>query len=452
MSKIQTIAAIDIGTTKIVAIVGTRDDNGNVNVLGFGEAPSKGVSRGSVQNVGEVSNAIKQAVRRCQESSGSIFKNVFVGIAGQNIKTTETSHTKVINNRVISQADVDELTAEVYKLTKGNNGEEIIHVIPQSYTVDNNSVKLNPVGCSGRSLTGTFYVVIGSADAVSKIKQAIEMSGLKILKIVLQSIAAGDAILTNDDKEVGTLVVDMGSGTTDVSVYYENALRDITVIPFGGNAITEDIKQGCQILWRQAESLKTQYAAALPDAGSDKSLITISNGTRADKEVSLADLAAITNARVEEIVAGIAHVLNETRYGDIISQIAITGGGSRLKNLTALMKYRLGREVAVSKPRGISAETCPKLFNVEYSTVVGLLVKGIEYMEKYNQRAVAEEAAKPEDGSQEGGNKPGAGGNTKTDPKPKPKPTPEKKTSRFMNWVNNTLKSMFGEDGTEAKI
>jgi len=449
MSKIQTIAAIDIGTTKIVAIVGTKDDEGNVNVLGFGEAPSKGVSRGSVQNVGEVSNAIRQAVRRCQESSGSIFKQVFVGIAGQNIKTTETSHTKVINNRVISQADVDELTAEVYKLTK-ENGEEIIHVIPQSYTVDNTSVKLNPVGCSGRSLTGTFYVVIGSADAVSKIKQAIEMSGLKILKIVLQSIAAGDAILTNDDKEVGTLVVDMGSGTTDVSLYYENALRDITVIPFGGNAITEDIKQGCQILWRQAESLKTQYAAALPDAGSDKSLITISNGTRADKEVSLADLAAITNARVEEIVAGIAHVLNETRYGDIISQIAITGGGSRLKNLTALMKYRLGREVAVAKPRGISAETCPKLFNVEYSTVVGLLVKGIEYMEKYNQRQIPEEVVTPEGGTPDGGNKPGPGGNVKPDPKPKPKP--EKKSSRFMTWVNNTLKSMFGEDGTESKI
>lgn len=449
MSKIQTIAAIDIGTTKIVAIVGTKDDEGNVNVLGFGEAPSKGVSRGSVQNVGEVSNAIRQAVRRCQESSGSIFKQVFVGIAGQNIKTTETSHTKVINNRVISQADVDELTAEVYKLTK-ENGEEIIHVIPQSYTVDNTSVKLNPVGCSGRSLTGTFYVVIGSADAVSKIKQAIEMSGLKILKIVLQSIAAGDAILTNDDKEVGTLVVDMGSGTTDVSLYYENALRDITVIPFGGNAITEDIKQGCQILWRQAESLKTQYAAALPDAGSDKSLITISNGTRADKEVSLADLAAITNARVEEIVAGIAHVLNETRYGDIISQIAITGGGSRLKNLTALMKYRLGREVAVAKPRGISAESCPKLFNVEYSTVVGLLVKGIEYMEKYNQRQIPEEVVTPEGGTLDGGNKPGPGGNVKPDPKPKPKP--EKKSSRFMTWVNNTLKSMFGEDGTESKI
>lgn len=452
MSKIQTIAAIDIGTTKIVAIVGTRDENGNVNVLGFGEAPSNGVARGSVQNVGEVSNAIKQAVKRCQESSGSIFKNVFVGIAGQNIKTTFISHTKVINNRVISQADVDELTSEVYNLTK-ENGEEIIHVIPQSYTVDNISVKLNPVGCSGRSLAGTFYVVIGSADAVRKIKQAIEMSGLNILKIVLQSIAAGDAILNGDDKEVGTLVVDMGSGTTDISVYYENELRDINVIPLGSNSITNDIKQGCSILWRQAELLKTQYAAALPDANSDKTLVTITNGNRPEKEVSLADLAAITNARVEEIVAGIAHVLNNTQYGNNISQIAITGGGSRLKNLTALMKYRLGREVEVMKPRNFLAESCPKLFNVEYATVVGLLVKGIEYMEKYNQRNNSVENPTGENDKPPVDTKP----ETKTQ-KGKPKGTgksqtpDENKSGRFIGWVNKTLKSMFGEDETESKI
>nr|MCR5454695.1 cell division protein FtsA [Bacteroidales bacterium] len=346
MSKIQTIAAIDIGTTKIVAIVGSKDENGNVNVLGFGEAHSKGVIRGSVQNVGEVSNAIKQAVKRCQDSSGVNFKNVYVGIAGQNIKTTEISHTKVFESKVISQADVDQLTKDVYNLTK-ENGEEILHVIPQSYMVDNNEVNLNPVGCSGKSLTGTFYIVIGSSDAVRKVKQAISMSGLNVLKIVLQSIASGDAILTNDDKEVGTLVVDMGGGTTDVSIYYENVLRDITVIPFGGNAITNDIKQACPILWRQAESLKTQYAAALADASSETTLVTISNSNRAEKEISLADLAAITNARVEEIVAGIAHVLQSSQYGDNISQIAITGGGSRLKNLPALIKYRLDKEVEV---------------------------------------------------------------------------------------------------------
>lgn len=450
MSKIQTIAAIDIGTTKIVAIVGTRDEQDNVSVLGFGEAPSKGVSRGSVQNVGEVSNAIRLAVKRCQESSGVGFKNVFVGIAGHNIKTIETSHTKVINNRMITQADVDGLTDEVYSLNK-ENGEEIIHVIPQSYTVDNNSVKLTPVGCSGRSLTGIFYVVIGRADAVRKIRQAIEMSGLNVLKIVLQSIAAGDAILTNDDKEVGTLVVDMGSGTTDVSVYYENALRNVTVIPFGGNAITKDIKTACPMLWRQAESLKIQYAAALPEAGSSKTLITINNGTRADKEISLADLAAVTNARVEEIIAGIAHVISESRYGDAISQVAITGGASRLKNITQLIKYRLGREVEVMKPRNFSAEGCPKLYNVEYSTVVGLLVKGIEYTEKYNQRqeAKAEEAKAAVSGGDT--NNSGPFKANPGDDKPDKKDVPEKKLGLF-GWFKEKINNLFAEDGTGSRL
>ena len=171
MSKISTFAAIDIGSTKVVAIVGTKDEMGRLKVLGFGEAPSKGVVRGSVQNVGEVSSAIKLAVKRCQDFSGVIFKNVFVGIAGQNIRTTEATHSRVIKNQIISKAEIDELTQEVYNLNK-ESGEEIIHVIPQYYTVDNNSIGLNPVGCFGKKLGGYFYVVIGRANAVQKIRQA----------------------------------------------------------------------------------------------------------------------------------------------------------------------------------------------------------------------------------------------------------------------------------------
>ena len=446
MSKINTIAAIDIGTTKIVAIVGTRDEKGNVNVLGFGVTPSKGVSRGSVQNVGEVSSAIKQAVQNCHRSSGVVFRNVFVGIAGQNIRTIETSHTKFISTSFISQNDIDELTKEVYNLNK-ETGEEIIHVIPQSYTVDNHSVGLNPVGCSGKSLGGTFYVVIGRANAVQKLRQAIEMAGLQVVKIVLQSIASGDAVLTNDEKEVGTLVADIGAGTTDVAIYQDKVLRNISVIPFGGNSITEDIKTACQILSRQAELLKIQHAAAIPDSNSDKTLVVINSERRSGKEVSLADIAAITSARMDEIVAGIANVLNESKYGDRISQIAITGGGSRLKSLTTLVKYRLGKEVEQMKPRNFSAESCPKLFNVEYSTAVGLLVKGIEYMENYWESVKGGDNEQgdvnSEDSKQVGANSPS--GEKKAEKKKEKKPG-------FMSWVNDRLKSFFAEDENASKL
>jgi cell division protein FtsA len=321
--------------------------------------------------------------------------------------------------------------------------------IPQSYTVDGSDVGLNVVGCPGKSLGGTFYVVIGRANAVQKIRQAIEMAGLKVLKIVLQSIASGDAVLTDDDKEVGTLVADIGAGTTDVAIYQDMLLRDISVIPFGGNSITDDIKSACQILSRKAETLKIQHASAIPEAQFDKTLVVLNNAAgRSDKEVSLADIAAITNARMDEIVAGIANVLNESKYGDKISQIAITGGGSRLKNLFTLVKYRLGRDVQQAKPRNISADSYPKLFNVEYSTAVGLLVKGIEYMENYNERLKNIEN-KPEDNKEDKPKTSQDGKETKGDDKKKKKS--DKKTG-LMSWLSTKFKDFFSEDEETSKL
>ncbi len=446
MSKNKVIAAIDIGTAKIVVIVGARDEKGNVSVLGFGEAPSRGVIRGSVQNVGDLSSAISQAVHNCHASSGVVFKEVFVGIAGQNIRTIETSHTKFINTSFMSQSDIDQLTEEVYNLNK-EPGEEVIHVIPQSYMVDGSDVGLNVVGCPGKSLGGTFYVVIGRANAVHKIRQAIEMAQLKVVKIVLQSIASGDAVLTDDDKEVGTLVADIGAGTTDVAIYQDRLLRSISVIPFGGNSITEDIKSACQILARSAEALKIQHANVMPESKFDKTLVVVNSG-RTEKEVSLADITAITNARMDEIVAGIANALNESKYGDKISQIAITGGGSKLKNLTTLVRYRLGRDVQQMKPRNISADSYPKLFNVEYSTAVGLLVKGIEYMEKLREKLKAIDV-KPIDNSSDNKNATTQGDDSQEDKKPVKKP--EKKSSLFSK-LGSMLKDFFTEDEEPSKL
>jgi cell division protein FtsA len=446
MSKNKVIAAIDIGTAKIVVIVGARDEKGNVSVLGFGEAPSRGVIRGSVQNVGDLSSAISQAVHNCHASSGVVFKEVFVGIAGQNIRTIETSHTKFINTSFISQSDIDQLTEEVYNLNK-EPGEEVIHVIPQSYMVDGSDVGLNVVGCPGKSLGGTFYVVIGRANAVHKIRQAIEMAQLKVVKIVLQSIASGDAVLTDDDKEVGTSVADIGAGTTDVAIYQDRLLRSISVIPFGGNSITEDIKSACQILARSAEALKIQHANVMPESKFDKTLVVVNSG-RTEKEVSLADITAITNARMDEIVAGIANALNESKYGDKISQIAITGGGSKLKNLTTLVRYRLGRDVQQMKPRNISADSYPKLFNVEYSTAVGLLVKGIEYMEKLREKLKAIDV-KPIDNSSDNKNATTQGDDSQEDKKPVKKP--EKKSGLFSK-LGSMLKDFFTEDEEPSKL
>ncbi len=445
MSKIQPIAAIDIGTTKIVAIVGTLDDKGKVNVLGFGEAPSKGVIRGSVQNVGEVSAAIKEAAKKCQEYAGVTFKSVFVGIAGQNIRTNETSHSRFVSSQIMTQADIDELTNEVYNLNREAD-EEVIHVIPQYYMVDNNRIGLSPVGCSGKKLTGSFKVVVGRANAVQKIRQAINMSGLSIAKIVLQSVASADAVLSNDDKEVGTLVADIGAGTTDVAIYHDKVLRDIAVIPFGGNAITNDIKTATLLTARQAETLKLQYAAAFPDSKAEKTIVTIKSAGRTDKEISLSDLVAVTNARAEEIVAGIAHILQKSGYDDRVTQISITGGGSRLKNLTTLINYHLdNRSVNVVKPRNFTTDSCPKLNSVEYSTAIGLLVKGFEYITKL----MAAKANEPQQPQAEQQGKPQSV-DSKPDTKSDKKPAAKKRT--FLSWFNDTVKNFFSDDAEASKL
>ncbi len=321
--------------------------------------------------------------------SGVQFKNVFVGIAGQNIRTVETTHTKYIDNNMISQSDIDQLTKEVYNLNK-EPGEEIIHVIPQSYSVDNTIIGLSPVGCSGKKLDGRFYVVLGQANAIQKIKQAIQLASLNIIKLIYQPIASAEAVLSCDEKEVGTLVADIGAGTTDVSIFYDKILRTTASIPFGGNSITNDIKVACQLLQRQAEALKVNHASAL--FGNKHKVITIkgSNG-RASKEISLMDLASITNARMEEILAGIAFVMNKSGLSNSISDIVLTGGGSKLANLTQLVKFRFDRDVRIAKPRDIVVGS-NMLSGVEYSTISGLLTKGFAYLEE-NEARIKEEAA-----------------------------------------------------------
>ncbi|MCQ2249534.1 MAG: cell division protein FtsA [Bacteroidales bacterium] len=416
MSKTQNVAAIDIGTSKIVAIVGNKDELGKIKVLGYGEAPSKGVARGTVQDVADVTSAIKEAVRKCQDMSGLQLKQVFVGISGQNIRTALTSHTKFIANNVISQDDVDQLTNEVYGLNK-EQGEEIIHVIPQQYSVDNGTVGLSPVGFTGSKLHGSFYVVFGNATSNRIIKQAVVNANLNIMKLIYQPIASAEALLSQEDKANGVLVADIGAGATNVAIFKNKVLRASSSIPLGGNAITNDIKSACSsIIWKQAEALKREHASALAQSSDGKKIISIKGiGGRSSSEISVLDLSYITNARMDEILAGVAHVMQQSGYADGIEDVVLTGGGSKLTNINQLVKYRLGRAVRISKPRDLSGESkMPD--GEEYSAIMGLLAKGIEYVESFLEK----QSSKPQkkeggdaSGSQKKGDNPDANANDK---------------------------------------
>lgn len=380
-TKNQIVAAIDIGTTKVVAIAGVKDEFGKISVLGYGQADSAGVVRGSVQNVNEVSSAIRLAVARCKTSSGCDFRNVFVGIAGQNVRTEINVHSKFIDSGIIRQSDIDQLTKEVYTISK-EDGEEIIHVIPQEYAVDGSSVAGNVAGCPGKKLEGKFFVAVGKAVSVTAIRQAVVNAGLNVVKIILEPIAASEAVLTEDEKEAGVMVADIGGGTTDIAVYQKKVLRTTSYVPFGGKAVTNDIVNACHIIERNAETLKIKYGSALNLSEYNRKMAVV-NSFGTAKDISFADLANIINARLDEILGGIACLIDKYSLKDALAAgIVITGGGAALNNITRLIKFRLGMDVRLGQVRNVSLPS-GGLNESGYAASVGLLIKGFEYLETY---------------------------------------------------------------------
>lgn len=378
------IAAIDIGTTKIVAIVGKKNRNGQLEVLGVGKANSNGVKRGVVLNIEETSNAIKAAVDQAQERSGVTIKDVYVGIAGQHIRSIKNRGYKYIMHEEgeITQQDVDSLTEDMHKIPL-EAGDEIIHVIPQSYVVDTESGIRNPVGMFGKKLEANFHIVVGKVASARNIKRCVNRAGLNVVNLILEPLASADAVLAIDEKEAGVALVDIGGGTTDLAIYYEGAVRHTAVIPYGGNVITNDIKEGCSILQRHAETLKIKYGLALADMAPDNKVVTIPGITgREPKEISFKSLAYIIQARMEEIIDSIMYEIENSGIMNKLSAgIAITGGGALLKHLPQLIRFRSGLDVRVGLPnRYFSVGVNQEVNQPIYSTGVGLILKGYEYL------------------------------------------------------------------------
>lgn len=387
MNKIdQIVAAIDIGTTKIVSIIGKMNEKRNLEILALCKAPSKGVKRGVVQNIEETVNAIRTTIDEVQGRSGESFSQVFVGIAGQHIKS--------IRNRgyINRESDEDEITHEdIRRLLEDMEripidvGEEIIHVLPQNYIVDNEAGIKNPVGMSGRRLEGNFHIVIGRVASARNIEKCVNRVGLQINELVLEPLASSEAVLTDDEKEAGVALVDIGGGTTDVAVYYDNVIRHTAVIPFGGNVVTNDIKEGCAILNRQAESLKIQYGSALGDIAPEDKVVTIGGiSGREPKEITFKSLAYIIQSRMEEIIDAVMFEIQNSNYQDkLAAGVVITGGGSLLKHLPQLVKFKTGYDVRIGYPNlHVAGEVDDQINQPMYSTSIGLVLKGFEYLKR----------------------------------------------------------------------
>ena len=384
--KSNYVAAVDIGTTKIVSLIGKINENGKLDVIGMSKSISKGVKRGVVLNIEETVSAIHQTVEEAQKQAGVQFSDVFVGIAGQHIKSIKNrGYINLGSDRdEIIQNDIDALIADMYKIPI-DLGEEIIHVLPQNYIVDNETGVKNPVGMSGRRLEANFHIVIGQIASAKNIEKCINRVGLKVNQLILEPLASSSAVLTDDEKEAGVALVDIGGGTTDVAVFFDDSIRHTAVIPFGGNVVTKDIKEGCKILHRQAEALKTQFGSALGDLAPDDKVVTIPgiNG-REPKEISFKNLAYIIQMRMEEIIDAVMFEIENSGCMDKLSAgIVLTGGGALLKHISQLVRFHTGMDVRIGYPiEYLNSDPAEEINKPQYATSVGLLLKGWELYQK----------------------------------------------------------------------
>ncbi len=386
MENPEIIVGLDIGTTKVAAIVGKKNEYGKIEILSTSSTPSIGVMRGSISNIDETVKAVKTVIDDVCQKAGVEINEVYVGIAGQHIKSLQHPGSIMRTNKdnEIKQDEIDSLVESMYKLAM-QPGEEIIHVIPQEYTIDEEPGIKKPIGMCGSCLQANFHIIVGHVTSAKNIHKCVNKAGLNVKELILEPLASAEAVLTDEEKEAGVVLVDMGGGTTDIAIFQDNIIRHTSVIPFGGNVITEDIKEGCTIIKRQAEALKIKFGSALASENSDDEIVSIPGlRGRQAKEISLKNLASIIQARVEEIIERVYYeIVNSGYEKKLITGIVLTGGGALLKNIAQLTEFITGMDTRIGYPnehlaKGVSDEIAGPI----YATGVGLVLKGFE---KYNK-------------------------------------------------------------------
>ncbi len=384
------IVGLDIGTTKIAAIAGRKNEFGKLEILGFGRANSNGVQHGMVLNIDQTIKAIQTALENCYASNPNLpITEVYVGIAGHHIKSLQTRGDIVRQNtdEEIKQSEIDQLINDQYK-TYIPAGDQIIDVIPQEFTVDNFQNIPDPIGYSGVKVGANFHIITGDKNAIRNINRSVEKAGLITKDLVLQPLASAAAVMCDHDLEAGVAIVDIGGGTTDLAVFYEGILKHTAVIPFGGENITNDIKTGLGVLKTQAEQMKVQFGSALSDEAKSNAFITIP-GLRgmAPKEISVKNLAGIIQARMSEIMDFVSYHLKQVGLDNrmLNGGVILTGGGSQLKHLIQLTEYVTGLNARIGYPNEhLAGGHIEELAKPMYSTCLGLILKG--YNDYENKR------------------------------------------------------------------
>lgn len=396
----KVIVGLDIGTTKVCAIIGAKNEFGKVEILGIGKADSLGVIRGEVRNIDKTVKAIKEAITKAQdsmkESNVSIeINSVHVGIAGQHIKSKQHRNSISRNNpeEEINLEEIVNFIKETEKLALPP-GDQIIHVLPQEYQVDDFTDVTDPVGMAGVRLSANFHIITGHVEAIKNIDRSVKRAGLDVADLILEPLSSSESVLTPEETEAGVCLVDIGGGTTDVAIFKGKIIRHTAVIPFGGNIITDDVVEGCQVLRNQAELLKVKFGSAVAEENKENEIVCIPGfHGRPPKEVSIKNLALVIQARVEEIFESVVYQIKSSGYERKLNAgIVITGGGAMLKDISKLVEFVTGLDTRIGYPNEhIAKSIADEIKSPMYATAVGLVIKGLNDITETISEAKADE-------------------------------------------------------------
>ncbi len=439
--KTQLLGAIDIGTTKIVSIVGKRNEDGRFEILGMGTCPSLGINRGLVDNIEETVSSIRTAINNMKETTNLETDKVVVGIAGQHVKSLKNNlktELSAADSREVQEADVLYLKRRMFE-TSVSPGESILHVIPQTYVLDGKDFAPQPVGFMAKELEGRFHLVVGKSFSMDKIKNCVNRVDKKVERLILEPLASSDAVLSDREKEMGVALVDIGGGTTDIAVYKDKVLQHTAVIPLGGNSITGDIKEAFPILESQAEDLKIQYGSAIQLKNQEGVVIEVPGlKGRESRKISLNSLSFVIQERMTEIIKFVKFQIEASGYAEKLGAgIVLTGGGAKLKNLTQLVKLITKQDVIIGYPKEyITGPFEDEVNQPKFSTAVGLLMQYDKMLREEQYEAEIPDILESENPMNEAVEEE----NTETENKQ------EKKKKGIFNKLKETVKKTFEEN------
>jgi len=371
------VVGLDIGTTKVCAVVASMNEDKQVNILGLGKAPSDGLNRGVVVNIDKTVNAIRTAIQQAEHASGVDVRSVHVGIAGDHIRSLRSKGVITINNRdnEITPHDVERLIEDCQRIMLPTD-QQILHVIPQEFIVDGQDGITDPVGMSGMRMEAEVHIVTGLVSAVKNLYRCVERAGYEVADVILEPLASSYAVLDEEEKEAGVVLVDIGGGTTDIAIFHDDTIRHTAVIAIAGQKVTDDIRMGLSLLEEQAARLKHESGIAFAPLVEREEIIVVPGiSGRPPKEIKKSILAHIIQARMEEILEIVSYEIKRSKYADRLSAgVVFSGGGALLPGLTNLAQEVLSMDAKIGYPYNLKGGLVSEVKNPMYATSVGLVM------------------------------------------------------------------------------